>query len=340
MLIFIFGFTALAVDLGYISLTKARLQSASDAAAFGAVMELSDSSLSLSARNQLAVTTAVDLADRNYEYDSNSLTTSDVEVGRWEAGAFAAGLEPANAVRVTTRRAAKNGNELPLFFARVFGTNTVDVTATTISILDSSAVEVVGMAVRAAGFGPIDQDVSAKNPGKDGPSEPAVDDRFQKNDQIDIGLYGKGKASPVHLALDVSASHNVQAVLRGDDDPVPMNIDDEYYVLNAGTGSNAYNVHLAKRLDYGWSDPKRTFYVPIVDTLPGSRDANGDLTGKVIVVGFIKVHLDGIVVFETPDPKNSKKTISNEALACTVLEDQFDDVASAGGSGGSPKLVQ
>lgn len=341
MLIFIFGFTAFAIDLGYIALTKGRLQSTSDAASLGAVMELSDSSLEPVERNQLARIVALDLAKKNYVYDANSLAAGDIEVGRWDAGVFASGLEPANAVRITTRRAASNGNSLPLFFARVIGTSAANVTATSTAILSDSFVETVPMALRVSGFGPVDQDVSAKNPGKDGPSEPASGGRFQKNDQVDIGLYGKGKKPAVHLTLDTTEEgHNTQAVLRGDADPVPMNIDDEYYVLNSGTGSNSFNVHLAKRLDYGWNDPRRTFYVPVVDILPNSRASDGELTGKVVVVAFVKVHLDGIVEFETPDPNNSKKTISNEALRCTVLEDQYDDEVSAGSSGGAPKLVK
>lgn len=255
-------------------------------------------------------------AQRNYTYDAGSLTISDVIIGRWneETGAIAIGAEPANAVRITTRRSQKNGNALPLIFAGVLGHNTADVAASSIAILDDSFVETVPMALRADGFGPIDEDISAQNPGKDGPSEPAFGGRFQKNDQVYLSLFGKGKKSAVHLTLDTTADgHNTQAVLRGDDDPVPMNIDDEFTVLNAGTGSNAYNVHLTKRLDYGFNDPRRTFFAPVMDVLPGSRNSSGQLTGNVIVVAFVKLHLDGIAEFETPDPNNSNKTISNEA---------------------------
>lgn len=342
-LMVIFAFTAFTVDLGYIVLTKAELQSAADAAALASVNELADSSLDPSARNQLVVDEAVSLARMNYPDNSKILSQSDIRIGTWDAitRVFNEGLEPANAVSVTTRRSTSNGNALPLFFAPIINNKTADVHATATVMLNESSIPTVPMALRASGFGPIDQAVSAVNPGKDGPSEPPFGDRFQKGDVLYIGLYGKGKKPPVHLTLDIrDDGHNPQAVLRGDDDPVPMNIDDEYTVINAGTGSNAYNVHLAKRLDYGWSAPERTFYAPIVDILPGSRDSSGQLTGLVKVVGFVKVHLDGIESFETPDPNNSNKTISNEALVVTVLEDQLDGVAATGTPGGTAKVVR
>ncbi|MFT5327793.1 MAG: hypothetical protein ACI8P0_005689 [Planctomycetaceae bacterium] len=95
-----------------------------------------------------------------------------------------------------------------------------------------------------------------------------------------------------------------------------------------------------KRLDDGWNSPERTFYTPIVDVLPDSRDSSGQLTGLVKVVGFVKVHLDGIESFETPDPNNSNKTISNEALVVTVLEDQLDGIAASGIPGGTGRVVR
>jgi Flp pilus assembly protein TadG len=339
----IFAFTAFTVDLGYIVLTKAELQTAADAAALASVNELSDNSEEPTFRNQLVISEAVSLARMNYSDNSEILVSSDIRIGKWdsEARVFNEGQEPANAVNVTTRRAKTNGNALPLFFAPIFNHETADVHASATVMLSESSMPTVPMALRASGFGPIDQKISAANPGKDGPSEPPYGDRFQKNDVLYIGLYGKGKKSAVHLTLDVrDAGYNPQAVLRGDDEPVPMNIDDEFTVINSGTGSNAYNVHLEKRLDEAFNSSKRTFYAPIVDVLPDSRNSSGELTGFVKVVGFVKVHLDGIESFETPDPNNSNKTISNEALVVTVLEDQLDGFAATGIPGGSGKVVR
>ena len=59
------------------------------------------------------------------------LVAADVEPGSWdgENRVFTAGGTPTNAVRTTARRSQANGNPLGLFFARVIGISTSDVSA-------------------------------------------------------------------------------------------------------------------------------------------------------------------------------------------------------------------
>ena len=118
------GFTALAIDVGYMYAVQADLQEAADAAALAGAQLLPD--------DVAAVTEAIDYADYNLPGYGMVLDPSDVEIGNWDtvAKVFAVAGTPVNAVRVQTRRAEVNGNPLSMFFAGVLGVTQADVSAT------------------------------------------------------------------------------------------------------------------------------------------------------------------------------------------------------------------
>jgi len=138
VLVMLFLVLAMSVDLGYVCVTRARLQNAADAAAVAAAQVLldqrADGDSEESARG-LAAAEAAALQECNAE-DAGM----DVEFGSMtEAGIFTAEDEEASAtaVRVTVRRnAGAPDGSLPLFFSPVVGKNSCDVAAVAVCKLD------------------------------------------------------------------------------------------------------------------------------------------------------------------------------------------------------------
>ena len=112
---------AISVDASRIFAAKNELQTASDAAALAAALQL------LEEPDTYADTARV-YARRN-QVEQHLVDSVEVEFGVWLPGdrSFVAGGEPKDAVRVTTR------HPLPLSLARVFGDSTVMVSATAIA---------------------------------------------------------------------------------------------------------------------------------------------------------------------------------------------------------------
>lgn len=126
----VFAFVALSVDVGYIAVVKTQLQNAADASALGGAQALidgpraaRDASLDVSKRNKAAGRPV-------------KLTPADVEVGRWDAETatffplVGAAQNSANAVRVTSRLPDE---VLKLFFAPVLGIATTKVSASAVA---------------------------------------------------------------------------------------------------------------------------------------------------------------------------------------------------------------
>lgn len=144
----LFGFAALTVDLGHARLTGQRLQGAADAAA-------------LAAAEQLALTGSEGGVARTYARlnmpvatHGEVLAASDVRTGRWDevARTFTASATPANAVRVTTRRAAANGNPLRTFLAGAIGIGQMELSRTAIAAFQAQSVNCI-LTLRGTGSG-------------------------------------------------------------------------------------------------------------------------------------------------------------------------------------------
>jgi Flp pilus assembly protein TadG len=133
LMIVMMALAAFAVDVGYIAEARTQLQKSADASALAAAAKLpslAQATLAATATatsNKTSITPALKTSDIVYGYwNRNTATfTSPKPVGR-----------PYNAVRITLRRTAANGNALGLFFGRVLGTHTTDVTASAIGYGD------------------------------------------------------------------------------------------------------------------------------------------------------------------------------------------------------------
>ena len=121
---------AFAVDVGYIVNVRTELQRTADACAMAAVMYLPNESD--------ASTVAQDTASQNPSGAGVIVASSDVEFGYWDrdTASFVVGT-PVNAVRVTARRTEATGNPVTLFFAKIIGQTTTDVTASAIAMFDN-----------------------------------------------------------------------------------------------------------------------------------------------------------------------------------------------------------
>ncbi len=315
----------MTVDVGYVYLVRQELQTSADAAALAAVWTMTDQDGTLTpdiAQAQAATFAALNSAEGVVQVDFGWID----DPADPSSPFVVAAPDAANAIRVTTLRTSATGNPVDLFFAGIFGLTQTDVSASAVAAFTPAAVvDVTPLALLGPGFGPVDPDIAEANPGKDGPSAPLDGIAFQIGEQVTLFAFGKGKKSPVHLLLntnEIPGEAQLGKVLSGEEPPVPLAVGDEVDVVGEGTGHNSLGKKLADRLDD--LDPANdTIVGAVVEELPDSRNAEGELDGNVRVVDFVAVHLDAIIGVEVPDPndpQDSGKTISIELLVGTVLQ--------------------
>jgi hypothetical protein len=146
------GFTALAVDLAHLNLTKVELQNAADAAALGGALSLSDPSTVASDKpyNWTAATTAaLNMARSNFA-NASQIQDALIEKGFWNLQNPSLGLRPPNtpgvpvAGDVPATRATiaidsdQNNGPLKLFFAPILGIAQSNIQASAIAILNGA----------------------------------------------------------------------------------------------------------------------------------------------------------------------------------------------------------
>ena len=143
----IVGFFTLAVDMSYVLRTRNTLQVAAESAALAASMQLPTKANACPVAKTYA-TTNMAVAQYGNVLKQNTADCSDVVVGMWTCAAgqtcaysnfvpdatSSCGIQ-CNAVQVTTRMSAANGNSLPLAFASMIGIPTFNVVATAIAVV-------------------------------------------------------------------------------------------------------------------------------------------------------------------------------------------------------------
>ena len=329
MLPVLIGMAALTIDVGIMYNVRADLQHAADAAALAAVQELTNPD------QDEGVEAAKAVADRyigaNPVLGRRVAERDDIEFGRATASGagfvFGPNMEPYNAVRVTLRHRVSHT------FAAALGHGGSTISAAAAAaVVPPYRVDMVPVALRTPGFGPVDPAVAAANPGKDGPSYPANGEAFQIGDIVTLFCFGQGPRSPVHLVLDLPDSPGVSLindVLSGDSGPVGVSIGDELEVWNKGTGDGNFGVKLMDRLQDA-DEGNDTIVVPVVAAIAGSRDAKGELSGKVRIVDFAAVTLLEARDVEVPRPGKPGKTVTIKILVGEVV------AVSAGRAAGAP----
>ncbi|HEY2250866.1 MAG TPA: TadG family pilus assembly protein [Planctomycetaceae bacterium] len=135
LLVVLLGCLAFSIDLGYIQVARAQLQTAADAGALAGARGLTICcpSTALSEAQRVAQLNSVMNAKVSV------VSAQDVTLGTWDDNSLSfsalsgSAQSGANAVKVTCQLSAARGNALTLFFARVFGVNTQDLSATAIA---------------------------------------------------------------------------------------------------------------------------------------------------------------------------------------------------------------
>ena len=127
------GMVAFAVDIGYIAHARTELQRTADAVALAAAAKLP----TLDAARTAGKATA----QSNSSTISPTLTDANFEFGHWSrfTSTFTTptpSYRSTNAVRVTIRRTQANGNPLNLFYGRVLGKQSTDLTITSVAFND------------------------------------------------------------------------------------------------------------------------------------------------------------------------------------------------------------
>ncbi len=193
-IIVVIAFLAFAIDIGQIAVVESELQNAADSAALSGARALSVS------RDQ-AIANAKLWGGKNSSANSSvDIRDEDIEVGTWDKDTAIFTALPVgsnatpNAVRVTVQRSKARSNALPLFFAPILGTASVNqsVTATATS-KNSSCGDIVALNRIY---------LNARN-------------RISYTDGYDsrLGLYGPGNVTPTgdvctngHLTLNSGSS--------------------------------------------------------------------------------------------------------------------------------------
>jgi hypothetical protein len=144
LLIFLIGFTALAIDVGYYMVTRNELQNIADAAALAACGELGEIYRNLLPKDQLTlvfvdkpqalIDKAQDIGQKNKagELSGIVIRPEDIIIGTWDGQTrtLTETLSAPDAVKVIARRdnTSQNSNSpITTFFARVFDINEINV---------------------------------------------------------------------------------------------------------------------------------------------------------------------------------------------------------------------
>ncbi len=162
LMIPVLGMTAFTVDLGWISVTKAQLKNAVDAAALAAAGQLIDGYVlyhlpgqtQKDAIQNTALTSARSFARQFASYNRaggvslTQVNDADIELGFTDAANRYSRSCPTggfpNTVRVTLRRDATANGPLNLFFGRMLGVSTASLQATAAATIFTASVESFG----------------------------------------------------------------------------------------------------------------------------------------------------------------------------------------------------
>jgi hypothetical protein len=136
------GFSAMAVDVGHIMVTRNELQNIADSTSLAAARWIGDQYEGMTYEQQLvwacdpaAIQTVVfDVANKSFAggMQGITITADDIKIGNWDLSTtprLTETLTSPDAVSVTARRDGGANGPITTFFARIFGLDTVDITA-------------------------------------------------------------------------------------------------------------------------------------------------------------------------------------------------------------------
>ena len=233
----IFAIAVLAVDLANLQMVQAELQIAASSAAAAAALELPDEAA--------AATVALQFAESNLPpaIHGDVLAAADVVMGTWDEDArtFTAGATPANAVSLTTRKSASNGNPVGSIFASMFGRSEHELAASATAVVLPTLLGAIGSVGSVTVSGNVFVDSYDSN---DGPYNPAaggsngdisgggpvsvggsaVINGDVTGSQVDTsgGATVTGEASESRRSIDYPAVDTSEISIANDNDTLPL----------------------------------------------------------------------------------------------------------------------
>jgi Flp pilus assembly protein TadG len=132
LLVALLGMVSFSVDIGYLTLARAQLQTAADSAALAAAGVVNDTD-----------TTVLAVAKQFAGYHTAAgrkvtLLDSDVVYGTWDATTrtFTESSSVGSAIKVTVRTSESSGGNTALFFGKLFGVNSIAQSASAIATVN------------------------------------------------------------------------------------------------------------------------------------------------------------------------------------------------------------
>lgn len=144
LLVPLMGMMALAVDYGYLCVVRTELQRAADAAALAAVRDLVPDSTGYQDLGKVRATAKQYAAANIKDVANFTVLDSDIEIGRYDPATIYTGVTLLNTgvfdtVRVKVRRDNQANSPVQAFFARIFGIQGSNVTATATAVLQKAS---------------------------------------------------------------------------------------------------------------------------------------------------------------------------------------------------------
>lgn len=154
LLVGVFAFLAFSIDVGYISLVKAQLQTATDAAALAAAQELKENPQGGTAA---AIQAAQETAAANSINGSPlALDPADFTFGRWDAESrtlvdvSGTGLKPTT-VQISGQLSAARGSSITLFFAPIIGSGSAELQTSAIATAEADEARDIVLVIDCSG---------------------------------------------------------------------------------------------------------------------------------------------------------------------------------------------
>jgi hypothetical protein len=324
------GFTALAVDIGYVMTTRNELQDVADAVTLAAARQLGAIYESMSYQEVLdfvcdpstILPIAKEVGSKNQAGGKNiAINDADVIIGQWDPDTktLTPTLGQPDAVGVTARRDGNTNGPITTFFARILGINTVDVSAdATAALTGQSTVEEGG----------LDVPVGIDNAWYDYPWEDGFCDQ-------DIKFYPTGTIEGCagwHTFNEWPSNANrlagiLDGMKEGSYQSPSLDIGDEL-VFTGGTVASAF-------------DEMKALYDERKDPVTGVWEARvvvyenqdcGNPQGWLTIVGFATVKIEQVQ--EAPE-----KTIRGTVI-CNNVEPGRGSGGNFGTKGSIPGLVE
>ena len=163
-LVMLIGFVALAVDVGYVMVTRNELQNVADGAALagartlGHLYKLNKGAMYVPSAGDISTikTAVMDVASLNQAGGKKGIIINDdgkdIVIADWNPTTHKMDItgNPPYAVQVTARRDNSANAPITTFFAKIFGINTVDVSAVATAALSGEGVNTGGLGLPVA----------------------------------------------------------------------------------------------------------------------------------------------------------------------------------------------